>query len=208
MDLALVVGRAAAEDPVARRRPARTAATSTGRAGRPAGRRSGRRRGRSARPSACSQSRVDDRVAAGLGDLDVLDADPLAASVGEPLGRAPAVGGVLRQGRDARDPQERLVRLERARRVRVEVGLEGGVGSVGGRRGHRPMVRPTGAAGRTARGIDERAGRRPARVAGVAGGSAPAIRPAAGSAAGVGRRLARADDRRRRRGCSPSAAGR
>ena len=50
VDLALVVGCAAGQHPVARRRPARTAARSTARADRPAGRRSARRRGPSARP--------------------------------------------------------------------------------------------------------------------------------------------------------------
>ena len=50
VDLALVVGRAAAEHLARRRRPARTAASPRARAGRPAGRRSGSRRSRSGRP--------------------------------------------------------------------------------------------------------------------------------------------------------------
>ncbi len=56
-----------------RRRPARTAARSTGRADRPAGRRSGRRRG-GGRPVGVQPVGVDDRVEARLLDRDVLEA--------------------------------------------------------------------------------------------------------------------------------------
>jgi hypothetical protein len=56
---------------------------------------------------------VDDRVAAGRGDLDVLEADP-AQVVSDPLGGAAAVLAVLGQAGDAGDPQERRYESRRS----------------------------------------------------------------------------------------------
>jgi hypothetical protein len=49
--------------------------------------------------------RIDDRMPGRLADLGVLEPDA-AELRGDPLGRAADVAGVLRQRRDARDPQE------------------------------------------------------------------------------------------------------
>ncbi len=71
---------------------------------------------------------VDDRVAAGLGDLDVLEAGG-AQLAGEPLGRAPAVGRVLRDRRRCWGcAGSRRSGARRRSAVVVEVRLEGGVG--------------------------------------------------------------------------------
>ena len=56
--------------------------------------------------------RVDDRVARPSRDLDVLEAGRGQRRRPATRRRARQSGGVRRQGRDARDPQERLVRLE------------------------------------------------------------------------------------------------
>ena len=93
-----------------RRRRARTAARSTGRADPPAGRRSGHRRGPSGRPrrGASPRRRPGARRSR---DLDVLEAG-FRQGIDQPIGRRPAIGGVLRQGGDAGDPKECLVGLE------------------------------------------------------------------------------------------------
>ena len=134
VDLALVVGRAASEHPVAdddgleRRRGPQVERVDRlhvvvavdedrGRVG-----------------AGMEPVRVDDRVAGRLLDGHVLGAGTFERS-GEPGCRCTAVVTMLRQRRDARDPQERLVTLEALVAGRVEVVLEGRVGQ-----GHGAMV--------------------------------------------------------------------
>ncbi len=113
---------------------------------------------------------VDDGVTAGLGHLGMLEAG-LGQRIGEPLGGPPAVVCVLGQCRDARDPEERLVRLESGGVGRIEMGFEGNVG-VRHARHCRQRPRPAG---------KRSSGPSPARsVFALARG--PTIRPAAGSA--------------------------
>ncbi len=133
---------------------------------------------------------VDHRMAAGLADLDVLDTGSTHL-VREPLGGPTDVRGVLRQRRDAGDAEERLEAFEALLTTRFEVRVEDLVG--GGRVGHGPEVYrwgplPVGRMpSRAARpcmcpGI-ERAGRGPARSK-TGTGSAGRVRPAAASAPG------------------------
>ena len=133
---------------------------------------------------------VDDRVAGGLADLDVLDARR-PQRVGEPLGRGAAVRGVGRDRGDARDPQERLVGRRAARRGSRRGGRRG-------RRSGRSRAASVEVVGRgmsghsTAREIERAGRRRPARR--VARG----IRARSGRLrVRLGDRLAWADDRRR-----------
>ena len=81
---------------------------------------------------------VDHRVAARLGDLDMLDPHPRELRRHERR-RAPAIRRVLWQRRDARDPEERLVVLEAFVSALVEKLFEGSVGS-GGRRHRDPRA--------------------------------------------------------------------
>ena len=76
------------------------------------------------RPGRMEPVGVDDGVAAGRRGLGVVHSDR-AESLGQPVGRALAVGGVDRLGRHAGDPQEREVVLETALLVGVEVRLDG-----------------------------------------------------------------------------------
>ena len=74
---------------------------------------------------------VDDGMAGRLGDLDVLEADP-SHRIRQPLGGASAVDGMRRDAGDARDPEELLVRGDPRLVGRIEVrfervGLGGGV---------------------------------------------------------------------------------
>ena len=80
---------------------------------------------------------VDDRVAFGLGDLDVLDAD--VTQVGrDPVGSRLTIRAVFGQRRDAGDAEELLVGLEPRVAAVVEEGLDGGVGGRLGR--HLTMI--------------------------------------------------------------------
>ena len=134
MDLALVVGRAASEHPVAnddgleRRRGPQVERVDRldvvmavdedgGRVG-----------------AGMEPVRVDGRIAGRLLEGHVLGTGTLERS-GEPGCRRAAVVAVRGQPRDARDPQERLVAFETIVAGRLEVLLEGRVGQ-----GHGPMV--------------------------------------------------------------------
>ena len=133
---------------------------------------------------------VDDRVATGLDGLGMLEAGG-GQRLDQPMSGRAAVTGMLREGRDARDPQERRVRLESGVVGVGEMGFESGVS---GRHGTdcREVVRI------------ERAGHlRPARC--MVRWFGPWIRPAAGSAPQSAGRVRR---RSGSRGCSPWAAGR
>ena len=131
VDLALVVGRAAGEHPAVddhrlerRRRPQLDGIDRLDVV--VAVDEHGRRIGR------VEPVRVDDGMAAGLERLGVLDAGR-CQRVGQPLGRAPAVGGVRGDAGDARDAQEVLVRLDAFVVRRLEMGGKGVDGGVGGR---------------------------------------------------------------------------
>ena len=169
VDLALVVGRAAGEHPVAdddrlerRRRPQ---LERVDRLDVVVAVDDDRRGVRGVEPVG-----VDDRMAAGLGDLDVLQAGR-GQRVGQPVGGGTAVVGVGRERRDARDAQERLVRLEARGLRRVEVGVEGGVrcGGYVRHRAHRSGAPPAPesierAVVRPARSVQRGWGRRSGRL--------------------------------------------
>ena len=104
----------------------------------------GRRVGR-AQPVA-----VHDGMTRRVRHLDVVDADP-AQVVRDPLRGAPAVGGVLRKGGDARDPEECLVGLEALVGAGVEPGLDLRIDGGGAGGGHAGMVRGGRREGRVSR---------------------------------------------------------
>ena len=203
VDLALVVGRATGRASDRRRRPARTAATSTGRAGRPAGRRSGRRRGPSARPGRAASRRRRRDGRRSRRPRRARGRRRVSASASHSAART-AVGRVAGQCRDARDPEELLVRGSGARRASRRGGPQGGGRS---RSSGRTWIesawrRSRGQSTRLASESNERA------VAGpLASGDWRWWTPAqAGCGFGSGDRLAGPDDRRDRRAGPPSAA--
>ena len=91
---------------------------------------------RGGRPFGMQPVGVDDGVERRLLDRDVLEAGP-PEGVCEPLGGTADVGSVLRQRRDAGDPQEVLVALQPSVVRLVQVRVEGGVGRLS-RRHARP----------------------------------------------------------------------
>ena len=198
MDLALVVGRATGEDPVAdddrleRRRGPQVervdrldVVVAVDEDGRGVG--------------GVQPVRVDDRMPAGLDGFRVFEAGR-GQGLDQPVGRGPAVVGVARQRGDAGDAKERLVRLEAGVLGLGQVRFEGGVGG-----GHGPAL--YGAARVPAgRPWNRTSGPSPARSLSVSLGT-PGVRPAAGSRPGPGS----AGRARRWSGCrgrSPWPAGR